>query len=165
MIGNHNINRRKFFNHSAIAAASLAAGTVLPGIFTAANGVPLEFFNLGIIADEVDQDLEKGLLFVREFGLRWIELRNIEKTYVTDIDDQTAQKAKQLIEKYNIRVSVIDTAFLKCKLPGTTLVKEYRDSYPYEEQYNMLKRACERAVFFSAPYVRIFTFWRIRPEL
>ncbi len=149
------VSRRNFIRQSA--AAMMAAG-LFPGLLKAA---PLEFFNLGIISDEVSADLEAGCRFVREFGLRWVELRNVWGKSVTDIDEQTAREAKKIIDGYGLRVSVIDTAFLKCRLPGTTLIGNDRDTYPYDEQYEMLRRACVQARFFGAPYLRIFTFWRV----
>ena len=153
------ISRRGFIGKSA--SALLAAG-LSPRLLHAA---PLDFFELGVISDEVSPDLETGCRFVREFGLRWIELRSIGGKNIPDIDEGTAREAKKMIDGYGLRVSVIDTAFLKCRLPGSTMAGNDRDTYPYEEQYDMLRRACLQARYFSAPHLRIFTFWRVtKPE-
>lgn len=160
----HGLNRRAFLKKCGIAAG-LASSASLLSQGNKTFSAPLAFFNLGVITDEVSNDLEKGLRFAKDFGLHWVELRNVWGKYVTDIDDTMVKDAKKLLKQYGLRVSVVDTAFLKCTLPGTTLPKGEKDSAPFDQQFDMLKRACEKAKMFNAPYLRIFTFWRVeKPE-
>ena len=68
---------------------------------------------------------------------------------------------KDLIDRYGFRVSVIDSALFKCTLPGTAPIVHEKDSYPYQGQMDLLKRACDRAHTLGAEKIRIFTFWRV----
>ena len=108
----------------------------------------MEKFKLGVISDEISQDLETALKFLKEYNLEWVELRELWGTYVTDIDNDTVKKVQRLLKKYKFRVSVIDTAFLKCMPPGISqderLVTDQPIGYPYDEQFDLLKRALEK---------------------
>ncbi len=134
---------------------------------TPSNALTLPF-RVGFITDEVSQDFETALQFAHRFNLHWVELRNLWNTYVTDLDAGQVAQAQQLLEKYHLRVLAIDTAYLKCTLPGTQdqLVKSLPESlrfqeYSYEEQDQLLTRAFEKATAFKAPLLRVFSFWRV----
>ena len=99
----------------------LAAGTAA----LALNAWPgwaadLKKFKLGVITDEVDDDLEKALIWAKGFGLEWVEIRNLMgRKYVTELNPDEVTRAKDLLAKYSIRLSVLDSAFFKITLPGT----------------------------------------------
>jgi sugar phosphate isomerase/epimerase len=79
----------------------------------------LRRFKLGVITDEVTQDFEKALLWAKGYGLGWVELRFIWNKYVTDFAPDDIERAKELLGKYDLRVSVVDTPYFKTLLPGT----------------------------------------------
>lgn len=154
------MNRRAFINSfpASLAAAALLARTGTAG------AAWLSHFELGVIGDEIDQDVEKACTFLRQFGLEWIELRNVWGAYVTDIDQPSLDRLKTLLDASGMRVSVVDTALFKTTLPGTHPLQGQSDSYPYSGQFDLLKRAVEKAVALRAPYLRIFDFWRCREQ-
>jgi hypothetical protein len=79
----------------------------------------LKQFKLGVITDEVTQDFEKALLWAKGYGLGWVELRFVWNKYVTDFTADDVTRAKELLAKHSIKVSVVDSAYFKMLLPGT----------------------------------------------
>ena len=116
---------------------------------------------LGITTDEVSDDLETALKFVREFGLKWVEIRNLWNHYVTELSLEDVKKARSLLDRYQIKLSVLDTSLYKCTLPGTQSLRGKKDDYPYPEQDALLKRAIERSELLGSRFIRVFSFWRV----
>jgi len=156
------MKRRTFVRTLGLAAAGVSASG-LPGR-RSAYGAHLKHFSLGVITDEIHEDVETALEFVSQFGLDWVEIRNVWGQYVTDAGENEISRLKKLLRTYGLRVSVVDTALFKTTLPGTSPVLGQRDIYPYSEQFDLLKRAIDRAVSLNAPYLRIFDFWRCREQ-
>src|SRR5439155_9175165 len=73
---------------------------------------------------------------------------------------QVVQRIKDLLGKYGITVSVVDTVLYKCDLPGTKNVVGEKDAYPYSGQMDLLQRALDRADAFGTDKIRVFAFWR-----
>ena len=153
------MNRRKFVRQIGLSAASLwLCGT--PG-----KASPHSKFKLGITTDEVSQDFEVALKFAQEFNLKWVEVRHLWNRYVTEASLQDLKRARSLLAKYQIKVSVLDTSLYKCTLPGTKPLGQNRDDYPYPEQAALLKRAIERSELLGTRFIRVFSFWRVEnPE-
>jgi sugar phosphate isomerase/epimerase len=121
---------------------------------------PLRRFKLGVITDEVNRDLARALEFVKEFGLEWIELRNVWGTYVMDFSEEQIRLAKSMIDDLGLKVSCICTPFLKSQFPGSTPIRgNYRVS-SLDEQFEILKRAIEVAHAFNSRNIRTFSFER-----
>lgn len=118
-------------------------------------------FKLGFTTDEVTQDLEAALRFAREFNLRWVEIRNLWNRYVTETSLDDVKKAKALLDNYEIRLSVLDTALYKCSLPGFKQAGSRKDDHPWAEQGALLQRAIERAKILDTRFIRIFSFWDV----
>ena len=76
-------------------------------------------FKLGVISDEITQNFEHALEWIQGFGLEWVELRFVWDKYVTDFTADDVKRAKDLLAKYGMRVSVLDSPYFKTLLPGT----------------------------------------------
>ncbi len=150
------MRRRKLLGSLAGAGIGLAASKLLVGAAATSTR-----FKLGFTTDEVTQDLEAALRFAREFDLRWVEIRNLWNRYVTETSLEDVKKAKALLDKYGIRLSVLDTALYKCALPGFKQAGNRKDDYPWAEQRALLKRAIERAEILDTRFIRIFSFWDV----
>jgi sugar phosphate isomerase/epimerase len=122
---------------------------------------PLTRFKLGSISDEWSQDFEEALKAMKSYGLKWVEIRTLWNMYNTETTPEQLQRIKDLLEKYEFKVSVLDTAFYKCVLPGTKPVGKDKDPYPYSEQIEVLKRGMERAHALGTNKVRVFSYWRV----
>lgn len=137
--------------------------TAVAGVMDAASAAisPLSRFKLGAISDGFSEDFEEALDIMRSYGLSWVEIRKVFGVYNTEASHAQIQRLKDLLEKYGFRVSVIDSALYKCTLPGTRPVGSEKDSYPYAEQMELLKRAIDRAHAVGTDKIRGFTFWRV----
>jgi len=156
------MRRRTFIGRLPLAATAVAAS--LSARANPLRAAHLKHFNLGIITDEVYDDVESALEFASQFGLDWVEIRNIWGKYVTDVSQNEITRLKKLLDMFGLRVSVVDTALFKTTLPGTHPTLGQQDQYPYREQFDLLKRALDKAVALNAPYLRIFDFWRCREQ-
>ncbi len=151
------MRRREFVTGGATAL-------LLSGIpMRAAN---LDQFKLGVITDEVTQDFEKALVWAKGFGLGWVELRFVWNKYVTDLKPDEVKRAKELLAKYGMRVSVLDSPYFKTLLPGTTskFNEGKRDPLQsdFDRQSEVLEKAIARATDFGTDKVRIFSFLRVQ---
>jgi len=133
-------------------------------------------WNLGVISDQVDFDLNRVLRdFCPKYELRWVEIREVlldgTRKYVYEA--ATPRQLKELrkqMDDAGVRLSVLDTAVFKVSLPGTTPVDERPAYLPAGKddpgrQKEDLKRACEAARALGGDRIRLFTFRRVaKPE-
>ena len=149
--------QRREFVARATTAALLAA---LPAWTADAKQ-----FNLGVITDELTQDFEKALVWVKGFGLQLVELRLVWNKYVTDFTPDDVKSAKESLAKHGMRVSVVDSPYFKTLLPGTK--SRFASAKPdplqsdYSQQQKVLEHAIARAKDFGTDKVRIFSFLRV----
>lgn len=154
------MDRRAFVKKLGILFGSASfAGAVVDAAGTTAP--PPSRFKLGAISDGFSQNFEEALTVMKSYGLSWVEIRGIYGVYNTDASPDQIRRVKDALDKYQFRVSVIDSGFYKCTLPGTTPVSGDKDSVPYKQQLDLLKRACDRAHAVGTDKIRGFTFWRV----
>jgi sugar phosphate isomerase/epimerase len=156
------MDRRSF----AARAALLCAAPLVPRLLEISAQTTihpaLDRFKLGAISDEFSQDFEHALTAMHGYGLRWVELRTLWNTYNTELSPNQLRKVKDLLQRNQMQVSVVDSALFKCTLPGTEPVVNQKDAYPYGGQMDLLKRAIDRAHALGTDKVRVFSFWRVR---
>ena len=149
--------KRREFVASGAAAALLRA---LPG--RAAN---VKQFHLGVISDEITQDFEKALAWIKSFGLELVELRFVWDKYVIDFTPDDVKRAKDLLARYGMKISVVDSPYFKTLLPGTQSKFDEGKGDPMQSDYSqqsvVLERAIARAKDFGTDKVRIFSFLRV----
>src|SRR6516225_5846419 len=124
---------------------------------------------LGVINDEITQDLEHALAVARELGLQFVELRAMGDKNLMDLKEDEVREARRLLTKYGLKVSDIASPFMKVDAPGFTTKEGQRDTFNarfgYKEQPAVLERAMELARVFETDKIRVFSFWRIeKPE-
>lgn len=150
------MHRRSFLKLSG--CATVAAWVKATG------AAELNRLKVGIISDEVSDDLEAALRFLQRYGLRHVELRKLWDTYVWDADDAAVRKARELLARYKMTLPMLDVSYLKSTLPGTTILpvgSQYKLFHrDYKEQPALLERAMARARDLGAPAIRVFSFWR-----
>ena len=144
------MNRRIFLAGLGSLITALHAAVPSPGRF-----------KLGAISDGFSEDFEEALQIMKGYGLGWVEIRHVFGIYNTEATPAQIQRLKDSLDKYQFRVSVIDSALYKCVLPGTKAAKNEKDAYPYGDQMELLKRACDRAHALGTDKIRGFTFWRV----
>jgi L-ribulose-5-phosphate 3-epimerase len=152
----HSFSRRRLL-------ATAPAALLLTRIPTWAANV--NQFHLGVITDEISQDFEHALVWAKGFGLHGVELRFLWNKYVVDLSPDDVKRAKDLLAKYQMKVSVVDSPYFKTLLPGTQ--SRFADSKAdplqseFAKQDAILERAIARAKDFGADKVRIFAFLRV----
>src|SRR5438552_3127490 len=127
-------------------------------------------FKLGIITDELTGKLEEALPFISSYHLRWCELRELWGKNIMNLAKEDLDRAKKLIEKYDLQVADIGSPIFKWNLPQMPAHPgEQRDtfkaSFVEDDANRLLDESFRLARFFGTPKVRIFSYWRVEePE-
>lgn len=155
--------RRKFC--SLLPWAGL--GLTLSQANGAQNALP---FKLGIITDELTQDLEEALAFIARYSLGYCELREIWQKNLMNLSQSELERAKQLIERHQLQVSAIASPLFKYNLPEIPArPSEKRDTFlanfTDQDTEELLSKCFKLARLFGTRKVRIFSYWRVdEPE-
>ncbi len=122
-------------------------------------------FKLGIIADEITEEFEKALDFISSYHLDYVELRELWRKNIINLDQSELDRAKALIEKHHLKVSDIGSPVMKYNLPEMPARPEKRDTFraDFTEQDTeaLLHKSFELAKFFGTNKVRVFSYWRV----
>ncbi len=159
------VNRRTFLE---TALAALPALGVVP-LLSAAEG-KRPFNKLGIITDEISQDLGRALGFISEYSLSYCELREIWDKNIMNMSREDLNRAKKVMAKYHLKVSDIASPLYKYNLPEMPArASEKRDTFnatfTEKDTEDLLRRSFEIARLFGTNKVRVFTYWRVEdPE-
>jgi len=104
-------SRRKF----CLALGMLSAGARLGRAEAGTQSLP---FKLGVITDEIAEDLGQALDFIASYSLAYCELREIWGRNIMHLTPAEQARAKQLIERHRMKVSEIGSPIFKYHLPG-----------------------------------------------
>ncbi len=121
-------------------------------------------FELGIITDEVHDDLATSCRFIKEAGLSLVELRTLNGANIFTLPDEEILTAKDILAEYGLEVVGLSSPILKSPLDGTAesisgdFMLEGRQTF--EEQLELLERAAYLCQVFDTSLVRVFTFLR-----
>jgi L-ribulose-5-phosphate 3-epimerase len=158
------LTRRSFLKSSwAVPAAALVTARAHGAPATAAA---LRTFKVGGISDGFSDDFEEALKVLKGYGLEWVEIRKIwGQVYNTEASPEQIRRIRELLNRYEFRVSAVCTGLYKCTLPGTKTVANPKDLYPYSGQMDLIKRAADRAHAWGTDKLRGFSFYRVaEPE-
>ncbi|MFH1740757.1 MAG: sugar phosphate isomerase/epimerase family protein [bacterium] len=117
-------------------------------------GLPLSDIKLGIINSEICDDFEESLQFIKSYNLKWVEVKILWGKYNTSQDVDTVKRAKDLIDKYELRVPLLATGFFKRVLPPPGAERDKL----IKEQHAVLRKAIENARIFGTDKIRAFAF-------
>jgi len=132
----------------------LLAGSALALFARRLGAMPLAQIKLGITTDEIDDDVLTAARFLRQYGLKWAEVRNIWGPYNTSQPMEKIREAVKIFDDNGIRVSIEGTGFFKIPLPPETP----EGHKILDEQWKLLDSALERAKAFGTAKLRVFTF-------
>jgi len=157
------ISRREFI---ALAAAS---ASVLRGKDRIGRS------RISAISDEVAASPEEAIAFTKQYGLQWLELRNVpgsKKPYFF-MEPEELQSAAQQFKSNNLRISFLNTNLLKFGLPGTEPAARTKDTAEarakrisreqaqFDRRSDDLRKCIRAAQAFGTQNVRVFTFSRV----
>ena len=125
-------------------------------------------FKLGIITDEIADDLEKALDFISRSSLPDCELRDLWGKNIMNAPQQDLAHAKKLIETHHLQVSDIASPLFKYNLPEVPAPPEQVDqfgaNFTDKDSERLLHKSFELARLFGTRKIRIFAYLRVRPE-
>jgi L-ribulose-5-phosphate 3-epimerase len=128
-------------------------------------------FHLSVLTDEISQDLGRACeVAAREFGLQWVELREMHGKNIMNWDASDIAEARKILERYHLQVSQLASPVFKTDWPGAPkspfgpISPQFGGAFTFEQQNELLGRAIDLAKTFSTPYVRIFDFWRLEDQ-
>jgi L-ribulose-5-phosphate 3-epimerase len=115
------------------------------------RAIPLADFKLGVTTDEIDEDLLTALRFLREYGLKWAELRSVWGSYAEKQPLEKVKEMRALLDEHQIKASILATSFFKVPLPA--------DGSPaLDAQWKLLDAAMDRADILGVKKLRTFAF-------
>jgi sugar phosphate isomerase/epimerase len=125
--------------------------------------------SLGIITDELSQNLDEALAFISSYKLQWCELREVWGQNVIGLAQADLDRAKDLLEQHNVRVSGIASPIFKWNVPSMPtkdgLGRDFATAYTENDAERLLETVFDMAHFFGTHHVRIFSYWRLaEPE-
>jgi len=153
------MNRRHFLTTTALtlAATHLRAQATSP-------------FKISVITDEISDDFDHACsVAANDFGLRFVELRSLWKTTVTDLRSDDLTRAQAILAKYHLQVVDIASPLFKVDFPGAPLNASRAKKSPtpeaildtYKKQAQLLEISLLTAASFRCDHLRCFDFWRL----
>ena len=103
---------------------------------------------LSAFADEYANSFEEQLEGLNKLGISHIEIRHVNKKNISVLTKEEVLKAKELLDKYGIKVSAIGSPLGKIKLDGDL-----------DGHIETAKRVFEYANILGAKFVRMFSFY------
>jgi len=103
---------------------------------------------LSAFADEVTDDFLGQVKYLAAERVGYIEIRFVNKKNVMDLTDDELNVAKKQMADYGIKVIAIGSPIGKVKIDE-----------PFGPHLDKFKHAVELALFFEAPYIRMFSYY------
>jgi sugar phosphate isomerase/epimerase len=134
----------------------------------------IDVSRLSAITDEIGKTPGEAIQFARQYGLQWLELRSVpgaRKPYFSLPDEELKQIAREFTSS-GIKISFLNTPFLKFTLPGTEPVRRRketaeqaerrsaREKDEFENRIKYLRKALSAAEILGVDKLRVFTFLR-----
>lgn len=107
---------------------------------------------LGVIADEMHDDLATALAEIRALGCRYVELQIFDGKTVAELSEGELDRAKELLNEHGLAVSAIGSQFLK--------PIQVEDDAAFERELELLRASIRVAGELGAPIVRSYSFRR-----
>lgn len=127
---------------------------------TVAGRVP---FRLGVVADEISQDLARALDVARELGADEVELNTLWGKPVTDLDADETRLVDEMVRARGLRVGVVLASTLKAHLVEDWPLAGAVGGEDHARHLEVFRRSIDLAHRLGAERVRVFSFRR--PEM
>lgn len=106
---------------------------------------------LGIITDEVTQDIGEAVSFAQKHGLHGIELRSVDNLSIDQIPIYKIKEIKLAADDSGLEICNLSSSFFKCFMDNR---QEYTDNI------EKLKRLIDRAHILGCSTIRGFSFFQ-----
>ncbi|UUZ86182.1 sugar phosphate isomerase/epimerase [Paenibacillus sp. P26] len=111
-------------------------------------------FRLGIVTDEVSQDLQEATRFAHQYGLEALELRSVNDKSLHQLDDEAIDGIASLVRRSGLSICALSAPIFKCELDDPTEV---------ERHIVLAHRYIDIAGRLDARLIRGFSFWAKSP--
>lgn len=141
----------------------------------AAAGKRIGVSRISVLTDEVASTPSDAIDFALQYGLKWVELRNVpgERRSYAYLPEAELRAAAKELSAAGLRVSFLNTGMLKYGLPGTELARrrpetpEQRskrlayEQHEFDNRIETLKKSIRAAHILGVDKVRVFAFLRV----
>lgn len=107
-------------------------------------------FALGVITDEVSQNLRVAAEFAVRYGMTTLDLRSVENKSPFEMTREDYLRARDTAAEFGLSVAAIDAPLFKCSLGDTAAVSEH---------LRQLERLVPIAREIGCGIIRGFDFW------
>jgi sugar phosphate isomerase/epimerase len=125
---------------------------------------------LSAITDEIGKTHDEAIAFARQYGLQWVELRNVPggKEYIYQ-DEATLKATAASLRNHGLKVSFLNSSLMKFAWPGieparrrqepeeAAAKRKAAEAVRYEKRMDDLRKALHAAHILGADKLRIFT--------
>lgn len=107
-------------------------------------------FKLGVITDEVSQDIFEAAAFCKKHSLDCIEVRSVNDHSPFDFTDDDINDINSAAKKYGLTVCAVSSPLFKC---------DFNDEAAIDEHIADFEKCAQRANQIGAKMIRGFDFW------
>ncbi|MBM3215336.1 sugar phosphate isomerase/epimerase [Candidatus Poribacteria bacterium] len=107
--------------------------------------------NLGVLTDEISDDLQLAIDTAKSWGISNIELHRVWGQNICHLCDADLSRALAIVRSSGMPVTCIDSLTLRCALDSDS---------EYSEHIAHMRRSIELARLFGTNMVRLFAFWK-----
>ena len=126
---------------------------------------PETVLELGIISDEISDDVDCACSLIREWGLNHVELRQMWGKNILELTPEEVQHAAGIVKRHGLTVTAVASPIFKSSRDGKASEEAQGDFLlegfnSFEEQLGLIRKASGIAQQLGTNFIRIFTFWR-----
>lgn len=107
-------------------------------------------FKLGVITDEVTQDIFEAASFCQKHGLQCMEIRSVNDHSPFDFTDKDIEDINAAAKEYGLSVCAISAPLFKCDFDDNDAINTHIANF---------EKCAVRANQLGAKYIRGFDFW------
>lgn len=107
-------------------------------------------FKLGVITDEVSQDIFEAAKFAKKHGLDSLEIRSVNNHSPYELTNEDVELIKKASEENNLEIVAISSPLFKCDFADTSARQFHIDGF---------KKCVKIAKTLGADMIRGFDFW------
>src|SRR6056297_1391203 len=114
---------------------------------------------VGLIPNDFSMDLEKVFKLCEKESVKYVELAYMWGKSILDLNEKELRKVQDLMEKYNLHASAIQTQIGKVYAPSSPNSKSNKKMHDdYEYNVSRIDRAIELAKIFNTKYIISYGF-------
>ena len=86
-------------------------------------------FQLGVITDEVSQNLREAAIFAKEYGLTALELRSVNERGPFQWTMEDAKAIKAIADEFRLSIAAISSPLFKCDITDEETIRQHIEGF------------------------------------